>query len=91
MNYKDCFHLKEHDEGVGDGKADAEDENYVIDDENLRVAQNHKIYTRTGALMTYVCYFHPVTVIAADHCHNSHMHLHKINASDRCEGKMRTR
>ena len=37
MNYKDCFHLKEHDEGVGDGKADAEDEYEEIDDEHLGV------------------------------------------------------
>ena len=80
---KDCFHLKEHDEGVGDSKADAEDEYEEIDDEHLGVehAQDHKIQKCCGAVitMTYVCYFHPVTVIAADHCHNSHMHLHKKN------------
>ena len=81
--HKHCFHLKEHDEGVGDGKADAEDEYEEIDDEHLGVAhaQDHKMQKCCGAviIMTYVCYFHPVTVIAADHCHNSHMHLHKKN------------
>ena len=90
MNYKDCFHLKEHDEGIGDGKADAEDEYEEIDDEHLRVAQDHRIQKWRGAviIMTYVCYFHPVTVIAADHCHNSYMHLHNKNASHKCERKI---
>ena len=33
--HKDCFHLKEHDEGVGDGKADAEDEYEEVNDKHL--------------------------------------------------------
>ena len=74
---KDCFHLKEHDEGIGDSKAEAEDEYEEIDDEHLSVAKDHKIQKWYGAIMTYVCYFHPVTVIAADHCHHTDVHLHR--------------
>ena len=31
----DIHHLKEHDEGIGDGKADAEDKYEIVDDEDL--------------------------------------------------------
>ena len=35
-NFKDIhYHLKEHNEGIGDGKADAEDKYEIVDDEDL--------------------------------------------------------
>ena len=34
-NLKDIHHLKEHDKGIGDGKADAEDKYEIVDDEDL--------------------------------------------------------
>ena len=35
-NLKDIhYHLKEHNEGIGDGKADAEDKYEIVDDEDL--------------------------------------------------------
>ena len=41
-NLKDIHHLKEHDEGIGDGKADAEDKYEIVDDEDLvRVKCHH--------------------------------------------------
>ena len=33
--FKDIHHLKEHDEGIGDGKADAEDKYEIVGDEDL--------------------------------------------------------
>ena len=34
-NLKDIHHLKEHDKGIGDCKADAEDKYEIVDDEDL--------------------------------------------------------
>ena len=34
-NLKDIHHLKEHNKGIGDGKADAKDKYEIVDDEDL--------------------------------------------------------
>ena len=41
---QDIHHLKEHDEGIGDGKADAEYKYEIVDDEHLvRVKYHHTL------------------------------------------------
>ena len=73
-NLKDILHLKEHDEGIGDGKADAEYKYEIVDDEDLVRVKCHQC---TDAMMTYMCHFHSVAGIAVHHLHYSNMHLHQ--------------
>ena len=43
LNLKGIHHLKEHDEGIGDGKADAEYKYEIVDDEHLVRVKCHHI------------------------------------------------